>query len=187
MSSAVAPRAIYDPELSRPVADPLYRAWIRRLPCAVCSRMRGVECAHTGDRGLSQKASDRRSIPLCSPHHKEYHRIGRRKFEASYKLDIEALIGKLNEKPLVRILGGRFVATLGGEEYALCPVTHGVAAMTRQAIRHLAGAPADRPAIVRSPTGYSSIPVRSRSAIVRSPACSPKLFAKQSVRELLKP
>jgi hypothetical protein len=52
----------------------------------------------------------------------EYHAIGRRAFEELYHLDIEALILKLNEKPVVRIMGGYFMATLAGEEYNLGPV-----------------------------------------------------------------
>jgi hypothetical protein len=67
-------------------------------------------------------------------HHTEYHRIGRRRFEHTYSLDIEALIRKLNEKPKVRIFSGKFVMTIAGEEYSLRPVEDGVKAMLRSAV-----------------------------------------------------
>jgi hypothetical protein len=132
MPSAVTPRPMYDASASRTVKDAKYLAWIKTLPCLVCRRK--SEAAHTGSRGLSQKSSDRKAVPFCCLHHKEYHRIGRRRFERSYKLDIEAVILKLNQKPLVRIVAGRFVALLDGEEYSLRPVSDGVAAMTRSAV-----------------------------------------------------
>jgi len=135
MSSLPVLRPMYLPELSRPLKDPKHRAWIRTLPCAVCGRTRGVECAHTGDRGLGQKSSDKRAIPLCRAHHAEYHRIGRRRFEQTYGLDIEALILKLNEKPVIRIVAGYFVAILAGEEYNLGPVRKPMARAVHSAIQ----------------------------------------------------
>ncbi len=63
----------YDPKIDEP-----YKAWIRLLPCIVCRtwdlRILGyhgrVECAHIGQRGLSQKCLDRETIPLCIWHHR---------------------------------------------------------------------------------------------------------------------
>jgi hypothetical protein len=135
MSSFPQSRGMYNAEVSRPVEDPKRRAWIRTLPCAVCGRTRGVECAHTGDRGLSQKSSDARGIPLCKAHHDEYHQLGRRGFETKYRLDIEGLILKLNEKPRIRLYGRYYVALLGGEEYALGPLDVGLEAALRFAIQ----------------------------------------------------
>jgi hypothetical protein len=129
--SAVRPQPMYHPEQSKPVKDSKYLAWIRTLPCAICRRK--SEAAHTGGRGLSQKASDRRAIPLCALHHADYHR-GRKRFEKTYQLDIEALILKLNEKPFVRIIAGEFVAILGGEEYRLGPVRKPVASAVKHAV-----------------------------------------------------
>src|ERR1035441_10089413 len=61
-----------------PDRSPEYLAWIRTLPCAVCSRMRAgstvIEAAHTnvlGPKGMGQKTSDFSAIPLCSAHHRE--------------------------------------------------------------------------------------------------------------------
>jgi len=84
-----------------PLRDPAYLAWIRSQPCAVKTcRATFIEAAHTGNRGLSQKASDRDAIPLCHKHHmtapNAYHR-GRRAFERAYRLNIPALIRELNE------------------------------------------------------------------------------------------
>lgn len=141
--SAVSPRPMYNANESRPVKDPKYLAWIRSLPCAICGRK--SEAAHTGCRGLSQKASDRRAVPFCSLHHAEYHRIGRRRFERTYRLDIEALIVKLNEKPTVKILGGNFVALLAGEEYNLGPVRKPMAVAVKLAVEICR----DRPRLMR--------------------------------------
>ena len=50
---------------------------------------------------MSQKSSDRETIPLCSAHHKEQHRIGLREFCRTYELDLPALIRQLTEKPRI--------------------------------------------------------------------------------------
>lgn len=77
-----------------------YRAWIRTLPCAVCGSEH-AEAAHTGsDGGMSQKASDYTTIPLCADCHTQsptsYHRIGRIAFEQMHDLDIAGLVRRLN-------------------------------------------------------------------------------------------
>lgn len=83
-----------------PERDWKYRAWIRSLPCCVCGAELYVEAAHTGDHGISQKASDYRAIPLCPPHHRtradSYHFLGRREFERRHGLDVEVLVKRLN-------------------------------------------------------------------------------------------
>lgn len=83
----------------KPVRDPKHLAFIRSLPCVVCFRTRGIEAAHVGRRGMAQKCSDRETIPLCSIHHKEQHRIGLRQFQRSYDLDIETIVETLQQKP----------------------------------------------------------------------------------------
>jgi len=76
-----------------PERDPAYLAWIRQQRCTValnsavgdffCSN--AIEAAHTGERGLQQKASDHAAIPLCAGHHRlrpdSHHRIGKKFFE----------------------------------------------------------------------------------------------------------
>lgn len=136
MSSLPNLRPIYDSKVSAPVIDEKYKAWIRTLPCAVPGcRRRHSEAAHTGGHGMKQKASDRRTIPLCRSHHLEYHGPGgRRRFEHVHRLDIEALIVKLNEKPFVRLMGGLWIAILGGEEYTIGKSGDSLAVVQRAAI-----------------------------------------------------
>ena len=74
---------------------PAHRAWVRRHHCCVpgCLSI-PIECAHvrTGtDGGIGLKPSDRWTISLCSAHHAEQHRLGERRFEVRYKLDLRAL------------------------------------------------------------------------------------------------
>ena len=75
-----------------------YMLWIKTLPCAVCGR-NGAEAAHTGRRGLGQKAPDEQCIPLCPDHHR--HRrdaldvAGPRRFQEIHGIDIMALVERL--------------------------------------------------------------------------------------------
>jgi hypothetical protein len=89
---------------------------------------------YTGPHGVGQKADDRQSIPLCRRCHEEYGHIGRRNFETLHDLDIEALIVNLNQKPVVVIMGFRYVATLAGEEYDLGSIRKPVASAVKQAV-----------------------------------------------------
>lgn len=108
----------------RPGDDqPLYRNWIKALPCAVpgCVRnnleeARGfggrvdirwseVEAHHAGDHGYAQRPPDRTCIPLCVRHHREgpesAHVLGK-KFWQHHGLDRDALIAELNARYDVR-------------------------------------------------------------------------------------
>ena len=84
----------------KPVRDPEYLRFIRGQPCCVCGRTWGIEAAHTGPRGLGQKASDHSCIPLCWKHHRtgrdSYHTLGRVTFSEAHSLDIAAAISMLN-------------------------------------------------------------------------------------------
>ena len=94
----IAPGPIYQKEV--PVRDEAYKRFIRMLPCVVCLKRWGVETAHTGAHSRDSKASDLRCIPLCQKHHRKsddsYHKLGRVKFEARHKLDIDALVLMFN-------------------------------------------------------------------------------------------
>ena len=74
---------------------PSHRAWVRRHHCCVAGCLNvPIECAHvrTGtDGGIGLKPSDRWTVSLCSAHHAEQHRIGERRFEQRYALDLLAL------------------------------------------------------------------------------------------------
>lgn len=102
-----------------------YLKWVRSLLCCVCHLdlyaawvkdswkdswikplagerefIRATEAAHVGARGLSQKCSDRETIPLCALHHREgpesHHKLGKR-FWAHHGIDRDALIKRLQE------------------------------------------------------------------------------------------
>lgn len=86
--------------------DPAYRAWIITLPCVVCQRYgyrqtTRTEGHHHGPRGLSQKAPDRRLLPICIVHHQSgstaIHVLGRR-FAEYHGIDLEAEIARLNAR-----------------------------------------------------------------------------------------
>lgn len=93
------PRNGYRP--SKPTRDREYRKFIRSLPCLVCCSIRRVEAAHFGPHGLGQKASDLTAIPLCKLHHRKgpysIHTLGPVRFQEMHKLDIPAMIEKLNQ------------------------------------------------------------------------------------------
>lgn len=109
----------------KPGEDPAYLAWIRTLPCLVCSisiyglpwifspeadlifetapiaRIRIAEAAHVGSRGLGRKSDDRETIPLCPGHHRtgrDAHHVLGKWFWAYHDLDRERIIGELQAR-----------------------------------------------------------------------------------------
>jgi hypothetical protein len=80
--------------------------WIAAMPCLVCD-WRGIkqttftEVAHVGTRGLSQKCSDRETVPLCVIHHRTgpeaHHKLGRR-FWVFHGLILEKLLKHFNDR-----------------------------------------------------------------------------------------
>ncbi len=81
---------------TKPVRDPLYRRFIKMLPCAVCLTQRGVDPCHTGPHGTGQKACDLSCVPLCRKHHDQFD-ADPYGFAERHKLDIAGLIQKFNE------------------------------------------------------------------------------------------
>jgi len=83
-------------QLPRPGKNPAYRKLVRSQPCCVSGRNWGVEFAHTGPRGLSQKANDLDGIPLNWEFHTRgklsYHVLGRTRFEEVHGISIERTI-----------------------------------------------------------------------------------------------
>jgi hypothetical protein len=120
----------------KPIRNPGYLRWIRTLPCSVCRTTRGVEAAHTGPHGLSQKSSDLSAIPLCVRHHRtgydSYHKLGPRKFAEVHRLSIPGIVARLSAKPCIRVEAGSFVGRLGGQEYDLGPTEAGLARAIRR-------------------------------------------------------
>jgi hypothetical protein len=85
---------LYQP--SKPVRDPLYKRFIKRLPCCACGKSWNVDPAHTGPHGTSQKSSDLSCIPLCRKCHDAFD-AAPRDFAELKRLDVPALIAKLNQ------------------------------------------------------------------------------------------
>lgn len=83
----------------KPIRDRKYLAFVRSHSCCACSSWRQVEAAHTGMRGLGQKADDSTAIPLCLRCHRtatvSYHALGRIRFAERFQLDIPAIIREL--------------------------------------------------------------------------------------------
>ena len=115
----------------KPVRNEAYLRWIRSLPCLVCHTPRGVEAAHTGPHGISQKSSDLSAIPLCGRHHRtgddSYHRLGPRKFAEVHELNIQAIVARLSRKPIIRVETGTFVVRFLDQEYELGSTEAGLA------------------------------------------------------------
>lgn len=97
---------------SKGLKDKAYLAFISRLACIVCAselmrNLRSIgqvsptEVAHVGERGLSQKCSDRETLPLCMWHHRigpeAHHKLGK-KFWDHHGLDKDVLIAEYNRK-----------------------------------------------------------------------------------------
>lgn len=92
-ASQVTQRDIYQGR--KPVRDPLYRQFIKRLPCVGCLKTWGIDPAHTGPHGLGQKACDLTCIPLCRRCHDAFD-SDPRGFADAHGLDIAALIQQFN-------------------------------------------------------------------------------------------
>ena len=94
-SGRLAPRSRKNKKRPRNIP---YMLWVKTLPCAVCGR-NGAEAAHTGRRGLGQKAPDEQCIPLCPRHHRDYPDAldiaGPRRFQEMHGIDIAALVVRL--------------------------------------------------------------------------------------------
>ena len=123
----------------KPPRNARYLAWIRTLPCVVCGSTRGIEASHTGPHGLGQKSSDFSAIPLCIKHHRtgkdSYHKLGPRKFAELHKLDIPAIVNRLNLKPFIRIETGMFIGSLEDQQYFLGTTEEGIVRAIRRMTR----------------------------------------------------
>lgn len=93
MPERIQPGRLY--RAVQPVRDPLYRRFIKSLPCVACLKTWNVDPCHTGPHGVGQKSCDLSCIPLCRKHHQEYD-ANPVKFAERYKLDIPALIQMFN-------------------------------------------------------------------------------------------
>ena len=123
--------------MAAPVRDPRYLSWIRSLPCAACGSVFNIDAAHTGLRGLGQKADDRSCIPLCRRHHDRrqpysIHKLGLAKFSQRFNINIPLLVARLSEPPQMRMEAGRYTAFVDGEKFILGTVASGAKASLEQ-------------------------------------------------------
>lgn len=122
--------------------DRAYMAWVRGLPCVLCSfkvltrwaalhhhlgeryrvpQVSPTEAAHVGQRGIGQKCSDRETIPLCREHHQDgkdsVHKLGKRFWE-QHGIDRYGLIRELQARYVNKIgrAPGVLTVTLANEE-----------------------------------------------------------------------
>lgn len=80
--SSALPRKRSKPRRGR-VRDEAHLAFVRTLPCCApgCDRVDASEAHHeTTERGMGQKADDRRAMPMCRKHHRAFH-DGREPFD----------------------------------------------------------------------------------------------------------
>lgn len=86
--------AVYVPR--KPALNFRYRAFVRSFSCVACGSLRYIEAAHTGPRGLGQKANDMDCIPLCAKCHrikvKSFHALGAVRFFEFHGLLISEII-----------------------------------------------------------------------------------------------
>lgn len=80
----------------KPARSPKYLAWIRTLACLLCRTRVGVEAAHSGPHGISQKAPDTSALPLCAQCHRidkfSYHALGVKFFKTHRLAPREELV-----------------------------------------------------------------------------------------------
>ncbi len=79
----------------KPIRDPDYLRFIKRLPCVSCLKTWWDDPAHTGGHGLGAKACDRKAIPLCRKCHREFD-ADPRGFAEAHRLDIPTLVRVFN-------------------------------------------------------------------------------------------
>lgn len=76
-----------------PLRCTAHLAWIRGCTCSTPGPdcVLNIEAAHVRrgqGGGMGLKPGDDRTLPLCSAHHAEQHRIGERAFERRYSIDM---------------------------------------------------------------------------------------------------
>ena len=144
----------------KPTRNPRLLAFIRTLPCCVCGSMRNVEAAHTGPRGLAQKADDSTAIPLCNEHHDRrrplsIHTLGPVRFQEVHRINIWSIVAMLQAVPKIRPDGQYFVGYYLGDHYVLSPIAAGV----REAVHRMVAIRKDtlRTLFTRSHTDESGV------------------------------
>jgi hypothetical protein len=74
-----------------------YLLWLREVGCLLCSNTSaGHHIPLEGNASTALKTDDTRAIPLCHPHHQQYHTMGRETFALCHNIDYEFTIRELN-------------------------------------------------------------------------------------------
>lgn len=88
---------------------PRHRKWLRSHEC-ICTLARlstsilcagQIEVSHirtAANAGTGIKPHDAFAVPMCMQHHRRYHEMGHRSFEASYRLDLGKLAAEFTAK-----------------------------------------------------------------------------------------
>ncbi len=79
----------------KPIRDPDYLRFIKRLPCVSCLGTWWIDPCHTGGHGLGSKSCDMQAIPLCRKCHREFD-ADPHGFAESHRLDIPTLVRVFN-------------------------------------------------------------------------------------------
>lgn len=90
---------------SKTKSEQQYMSKVAALGCAICRRLgygeTPAELHHPRDgMGVGMKAEHENVIPLCYPHHRTdigFHGMGKRAFEAEYKVTERELIQETKE------------------------------------------------------------------------------------------
>ena len=81
----------------KPVRLDAHRKWVKSLPSLISGHRGAVEVAHISladssagktTRGKGQKTDDFYVVPLSIELHREAHKLGEKKFQAKYALDL---------------------------------------------------------------------------------------------------
>jgi hypothetical protein len=79
------------------------------------------------------------AIPLCARHHRtgadSCHRLGPRKFSEKHRLDIPAIVRRLNLKSRIIVEIGCFVTYLDDQRYVLGKTEAGIGPAVREALQ----------------------------------------------------
>ncbi len=90
----IRPGALYS--ATKPIRDPEYRRFVKRLPCLACLNTWNVDPCHTGPHGIGQKSCDLSCIPLCRSCHRDFD-ADPRGFAARHRINVPAVISRLNQ------------------------------------------------------------------------------------------
>src|SRR3990167_6612166 len=84
---------------------PDYLAFVRLHHCVIKGCWKKSQASHVvfdGQGKEGSKVDDTQTVPKCDGHHREYHRVGRDRFEAKYGLNFYQIIINLLTEYIVQ-------------------------------------------------------------------------------------